>query len=186
MTIDMACGGILLTVLAFAPAFYYGVRSKKYEAALIKLEAVQRKKIEMLDELYTLRNFTKNTQTAISEKNALIENREERIKELERDVAWYERLQEILLSKSGARFVPARFKEGYGPVGVYFLYYKALALGQAKEHYRLAGMKSGIDAERKIRELKAKAWEDFLDVSIGTAGLWDIELNKKKENKKGK
>ena len=117
------------------------------------------------------------------------------------------------------RFVPARFKDGYGPVGAWFLFFKAKAtnalgedycskdtpefkdavakygkwaenLGTAiRNHLMMATMKQGkgpvlmnthtamqelakqMDAKR-LKHLEAEAWEDFLDMCIGQAGLW--------------
>ncbi len=115
------------------------------------------------------------------------------------------------------RFVPARFKDGYGPVGAWFLFFKAKAtnalgedyctgenfeqtkalyspyaekLGTAiRNHMMMLDMKKGkgpilmrthdamaelatkMDAKR-IKHLEAEAWEDFLDMCIGQAGLW--------------
>ncbi|MFQ3573178.1 MAG: adenylyl-sulfate reductase subunit alpha [Thermodesulfovibrionales bacterium] len=114
------------------------------------------------------------------------------------------------------RFVPARFKDGYGPVGAWFLFFKAKAtnalgedycatnleetkklyspyaekMGTAiRNHMMMLDMKAGkgpifmnthtamaelatkMDAKR-IKHLEAEAWEDFLDMAIGQAGLW--------------
>jgi len=117
------------------------------------------------------------------------------------------------------RFVPARFKDGYGPVGAWFLFFKAKAtnalgedycskdipefkeavqkygkwaeaLGTAiRNHLMMESMKQGkgpilmnthtamqelakqMDAKR-LKHLEAEAWEDFLDMCIGQAGLW--------------
>ncbi len=114
------------------------------------------------------------------------------------------------------RFVPARFKDGYGPVGAWFLFFKAKAtnsLGEdycvthledtkklyspyaeklgtcIRNHMMMVDMKLGkgpilmnthtamaelaktMDAKR-IKHLEAEAWEDFLDMAIGQAGLW--------------
>ena len=115
------------------------------------------------------------------------------------------------------RFVPARFKDGYGPVGAWFLLFKAKATnaygedymtknakllddyppyGQAKvpasclrNHLMLKEMKEGrgpiyMDTPtalkklaetmtpKEIKHLEAEAWEDFLDMCIGQAGVW--------------
>lgn len=124
------------------------------------------------------------------------------------------------------RFVPARFKDGYGPVGAWFLFFKAkatnaegedycaneeaLAEARAKygvyvdkmgtairNHLMMRDMKMGkgpiilrtheamqaISAKfkkqlgekegaKKVKHLEAEAWEDFLDMCIGQAGLW--------------
>lgn len=123
------------------------------------------------------------------------------------------------------RFVPARFKDGYGPVGAWFLFFKAKAtnsfgedycvtnmddakkwygkytekLGTALRNYMMMiDMKAGkgpilmrtdlamqemgktMDA-KQIKHLEAEAWEDFLDMCIGQAGVWagnDIEPDK--------
>ncbi|WP_420264970.1 adenylyl-sulfate reductase subunit alpha [Candidatus Magnetominusculus dajiuhuensis] len=117
------------------------------------------------------------------------------------------------------RFVPARFKDGYGPVGAWFLFFKAKAtnslgedycathfestkalygkycsdphrLGTAiRNHMMMNDMKAGkgpilmnthwamaelgktMDA-KQIKHLEAEAWEDFLDMCIGQAGVW--------------
>ncbi|MBI4825043.1 MAG: adenylyl-sulfate reductase subunit alpha [Nitrospirae bacterium] len=133
------------------------------------------------------------------------------------------------------RFVPARFKDGYGPVGAWFLFFKAkatnslgedyclnpeyLAEARAKygkyvdkmgtairNHLMMKDMKAGkgpiimrtdeamaainktfIDqlgekeGKKKVKHLESEAWEDFLDMCIGQAGLWackDIEPDK--------
>jgi adenylylsulfate reductase subunit A len=124
------------------------------------------------------------------------------------------------------RFVPARFKDGYGPVGAWFLFFKAKAtdslgedyctnkeyfddavkkygdyakgLGTAiRNHLMMRAMKDGkgpilmrtheaMDAisktfkeklgdkegAKKVKHLEAEAWEDFLDMCVGQAGLW--------------
>jgi adenylylsulfate reductase subunit A len=124
------------------------------------------------------------------------------------------------------RFVPARFKDGYGPVGAWFLFFKAKAtnslgedycvdeklvadakakygtyvdkMGTAmRNHLMMQDMKKGKGpiflnthhamqainekfvaelgekvAKKKIKHLEAEAWEDFLDMAIGQAGLW--------------
>ncbi|MEA3546165.1 MAG: adenylyl-sulfate reductase subunit alpha [Thermodesulfobacteriota bacterium] len=126
------------------------------------------------------------------------------------------------------RFTPARFKDGYGPVGAWFLLFKAKVqngLGEffagsdaAKEelkkfmpygtspvtptclrnHLMVIEFKEGrgpvlmatdvaLNAFLKEREdagmepkalkkfwkhLESEAWEDFLDMSVGQAGLW--------------
>ncbi len=124
------------------------------------------------------------------------------------------------------RFVPARFKDGYGPVGAWFLFFKAKATNAMGEdyctgenfeytkklyspyaeklgtcirnHMMMMDMKAGkgpiymnthtamaelaktMDA-KQIKHLEAEAWEDFLDMAIGQAGLWagmDIEPDK--------
>ena len=115
------------------------------------------------------------------------------------------------------RFVPARFKDGYGPVGAWFLLFKAKATnafgevymdknkdmlndyppyGQAavpasclRNHLMMHEMKEGrgpiyMDTptalaklaetmtKKEIKHLEAEAWEDFLDMCIGQAGVW--------------
>ncbi len=126
------------------------------------------------------------------------------------------------------RFTPSRFKDGYGPVGAWFLLFKATVTNGKGEHYvksdaakaelakyapygqaavtptclrnhlMLFEMKEGrgpifMDTaaalnkfleEKKAegmddkalkkywKELEAEAWEDFLDMSVGQAGLW--------------
>ncbi len=126
------------------------------------------------------------------------------------------------------RFTPSRFKDGYGPVGAWFLLFKATVTNGYGEHYvksdrakaelekyapyglapvtptclrnhlMLFEMKEGrgpifmdtaaaLNAfleEKKAagmdekalkkywKELEAEAWEDFLDMSVGQAGLW--------------
>jgi adenylylsulfate reductase subunit A len=123
------------------------------------------------------------------------------------------------------RFVPARFKDGYGPVGAWFLLFKAKAtnaLGEnymvknkamleeyppyglakvpascLRNHLMLKEMKEGrgpifmathdalqatfkhfddtMDkkaANKAKKHLEAEAWEDFLDMSVGQAGVW--------------
>ncbi|MBF0622828.1 MAG: adenylyl-sulfate reductase subunit alpha [Magnetococcales bacterium] len=123
------------------------------------------------------------------------------------------------------RFVPTRFKDGYGPVGAWFLLFKAKAtncrgevymdtnIEMLKDYppYGLAAvpatclrnhlmMKETRDgrgpiymrtdtalqalaesyedefgvrvAKKKIKHLEAEAWEDFLDMCVGQAGVW--------------
>ncbi|MEK6775799.1 MAG: adenylyl-sulfate reductase subunit alpha [bacterium] len=124
------------------------------------------------------------------------------------------------------RFVPARFKDGYGPVGAWFLFFKCKAtnslgedycanekhLKEAREkygkyvdgmgttirnHLMMQDMKAGKgpiimrtheamaainktfmeklgdkEGKKKLKHLEAEAWEDFLDMCIGQAGLW--------------
>jgi len=115
------------------------------------------------------------------------------------------------------RFVPARFKDGYGPVGAWFLLFKAKATnafgevymdknkellndyppyGLAKvpasclrNHLMMKEMREGrgpiyMDTvtalgdlaktmtPKEIKHLEAEAWEDFLDMCIGQAGVW--------------
>jgi adenylylsulfate reductase subunit A len=115
------------------------------------------------------------------------------------------------------RFVPARFKDGYGPVGAWFLLFKAKAAnaygedymkknadmlkayppyGLAKvpatclrNHLMMHEMKEGrgpiyMDTptamaelgktmdKKQYKHLEAEVWEDFLDMTIGQAGVW--------------
>ncbi|KHD07462.1 adenylylsulfate reductase [Candidatus Thiomargarita nelsonii] len=125
------------------------------------------------------------------------------------------------------RFVPARFKDGYGPVGAWFLLFKAKATNAFGEvymdknkdmlndyppyglaavpasclrnHLMMHEMKEGrgpiyMDTPtalaklaetmtpKEIKHLEAEAWEDFLDMCIGQAGVWageNIEPEKK-------
>jgi adenylylsulfate reductase subunit A len=126
------------------------------------------------------------------------------------------------------RFTPARFKDGYGPVGAWFLLFKAKVqngLGEfyantdavkdelgkympygasavtptcLRNHLMLNELKAGrgpiymatdvalnafLDAARESgkdekevkkfwKHLESEAWEDFLDMSVGQAGLW--------------
>lgn len=125
------------------------------------------------------------------------------------------------------RFVPARFKDGYGPVGAWFLLFKAKAVNAFGEvymdrnkdmlndyppyglaavpasclrnHLMMHEMKEGrgpiyMDTptalnklaetmtKKEIKHLEAEAWEDFLDMCIGQAGVWageNIEPEKK-------
>jgi adenylylsulfate reductase, subunit A len=125
------------------------------------------------------------------------------------------------------RFVPVRFKDGYGPVGAWFLLFKARATnafgevymntnkhllddfppyGQAKlpasclhNHLMMKEMREGrgpiymdtVSAlgklaetmtPKEVKRLEAEAWEGFLDMCIGQAGVWageNIEPEKK-------
>jgi len=126
------------------------------------------------------------------------------------------------------RFTPARFKDGYGPVGAWFLLFKAKVqngLGEfyansdsvkdelgkfmpygasavtptcLRNHLMLNELKEGrgpiymatdvalnafLEAKREEgmdeksvkkfwKHLESEAWEDFLDMSVGQAGLW--------------
>ncbi len=115
------------------------------------------------------------------------------------------------------RFVPTRFKDGYGPVGAWFLLFKSKATNGFGEDYvvknaellkdfapydtaavvpsclrnhaMLKEMKEGrgpifMDTPtalanlaetltpRELKHLEAEAWEDFLDMCIGQAGVW--------------
>jgi len=120
------------------------------------------------------------------------------------------------------RFIPVRFKDAYGPVGAWFLLFKATATNAQGGNYMQENAaeldkwepyskvkpcpanlrnwlmmldvmdgKSPIymqtheaikaiadqapdekSAKRKLRELEAEAWEDFLDMTISQAILW--------------
>ncbi len=126
------------------------------------------------------------------------------------------------------RFTPSRFKDGYGPVGAWFLLFKAkvqnglgefyasgdfakaelakyMPYGQSpvtptclRNHLMLEELKAGrgpiymatdvalkafLDAQKEAgkddkeikkfwKHLESEAWEDFLDMSVGQAGLW--------------
>ncbi|MBW1636414.1 MAG: adenylyl-sulfate reductase subunit alpha, partial [Deltaproteobacteria bacterium] len=126
------------------------------------------------------------------------------------------------------RFTPSRFKDGYGPVGAWFLLFKAkvanglgefYAMGDAakeelakfmpyggspvtptclRNHLMINELKEGrgpiymatdvalkafIDERKEAgmddkklkkfwKHLESEAWEDFLDMSVGQAGLW--------------
>ncbi|MBW2609653.1 MAG: adenylyl-sulfate reductase subunit alpha [Deltaproteobacteria bacterium] len=151
--------------------------------------------------------------------------------------AWYPPWQSgstsALMQKAGAEmtsqeviFIPARFKDGYGPVGAWFLLFKAAATTASGVNYMEEGFKEGgelhnwlpygavkpiptclrnhlmmkaiyekgdgpilmqtADAieriaseapdekakKKKMKELEAEAWEDFLDMTISQAILW--------------
>ncbi|MDD5154190.1 MAG: adenylyl-sulfate reductase subunit alpha [Desulfovibrionales bacterium] len=115
------------------------------------------------------------------------------------------------------RFVPARFKDGYGPVGAWFLLFKAKAMNALGENYMAKNkhmleeyppyglakvpatclrnhlmLKEMLDGHgpiiidtatalaelgknmtpKEMKHLEAEAWEDFLDMSVGQAGIW--------------
>ncbi|MFP5212065.1 MAG: adenylylsulfate reductase subunit alpha, partial [Acidobacteriota bacterium] len=121
------------------------------------------------------------------------------------------------------RFIPIRFKDGYGPVGAWFLLFKSRATNRLGEEYMVTrkdelpkwapyGMAKPIPAnlrnwlgmedimegkgpifmrteeaianlaakykddpkafKKKMKELEAEAWEDFLDMTISQALLW--------------
>jgi len=123
------------------------------------------------------------------------------------------------LSMMENRFTPARFKDGYGPVGAWFLLFKAATvngLGEnfagsddakaelekyapygtaavtptcLRNHLMMKEYKEGrgpiimktTDAlaklgetmsKKEMKHLESEAWEDFLDMSVGQAGLW--------------
>lgn len=151
--------------------------------------------------------------------------------------AWYPPWQSgsssALMQKAGAEmtsqeviFIPARFKDAYGPVGAWFLLFKSAATTASGVDYMAEGFKEGgelhnwlpygavkpiptclrnhlmmkaiyengdgpilmqtADAieriaseapdekakKRKLKELEAEAWEDFLDMTISQAILW--------------
>jgi adenylylsulfate reductase subunit A len=123
-------------------------------------------------------------------------------------------------------FIPARFKDGYGPVGAWFLLFKAAATSSTGYNYMAEGLADGGELhnwppygevkpiptclrnhlmmiemfqkgdgpilmhtdkaiakiageapdektkKRKLKELEAEAWEDFLDMTISQAILW--------------
>ncbi len=123
------------------------------------------------------------------------------------------------LSMMENRFTPARYKDGYGPVGAWFLLFKAQTVNGLGENYAASDeakaelakyapygtaaitptclrnhlmmkeykegrgpiiMKTS-DALAKLAEtmskkemkaLESEAWENFLDMSVGQAGLW--------------
>ena len=130
------------------------------------------------------------------------------------------------------RFIPVRFKDAYGPVGAWFLLFKAMATnaqggnymqerrdelenwapygkvkpvpanlrnylmlldveeGKAPIYMQTADAIQKIadeapdekSAKRKLKELEAEAWEDFLDMTISQAILWaasNVEPEKK-------
>jgi adenylylsulfate reductase subunit A len=120
------------------------------------------------------------------------------------------------------RFIPVRFKDAYGPVGAWFLLFKAIAtnaqggdymqenaaeLDKWEPYSRIkpcpANLRNWLmmldvmdgkgpiymqtaeaiqriaeqapdekSAKRKLKELEAEAWEDFLDMTIAQAILW--------------
>ena len=126
------------------------------------------------------------------------------------------------LAQMESRFIPTRFKDGYGPVGAWFLFFKASATNAFDEEYihNLDMLKPwapydsakpvptplrnhqmmiecmegrgpvSIRTERaiaalaekykddpkaykkKMKELEAEAWEDFLDMTISQALVW--------------
>jgi len=128
-----------------------------------------------------------------------------------------------MMSQAGAemtqmenRFIPSRFKDGYGPVGAWFLLLKSTAgnaygenymetraselskyepYGSAKptptplrNHQMLTDILDGKGPvymetakalanlaggdKKRLRELEAEAWEDFLDMTCSQALLW--------------
>jgi adenylylsulfate reductase subunit A len=120
------------------------------------------------------------------------------------------------------RFIPVRFKDAYGPVGAWFLLFKAMATNAQGGNYMKenaaeldkwqpygkvkpapANIRNWLmmldvmegkgpiymqtaaaikqiadaipdekDAKKKLKELEAEAWEDFLDMTISQAILW--------------
>jgi adenylylsulfate reductase, subunit A len=130
------------------------------------------------------------------------------------------------------RFIPVRFKDAYGPVGAWFLLFKAMATSAHGGNYmkenaaeldkwepygkvkpapanirnwlmmldvmdgkgpiymqtadaikKIAdGIPDEKEAKKKLKELEAEAWEDFLDMTISQAILWaatNVEPDKK-------
>jgi len=123
------------------------------------------------------------------------------------------------LSMMENRFTPARFKDGYGPVGAWFLLFKAKTVNGLGENYAasdaakaelekyapygtaavtptclrnhlmmkeykegrgpiimqtanaLKALGETMD-KKELKHLESEAWEDFLDMSVGQAGLW--------------
>lgn len=117
------------------------------------------------------------------------------------------------------RFTPARFKDGYGPVGAWFLLFKAQTVNGLGENYAASDdAKAELEkyapygtaavtptclrnhlmmkeykegrgpiimktsdalaklgetmSKKELKHLESEAWEDFLDMSVGQAGLW--------------
>jgi len=121
------------------------------------------------------------------------------------------------------RFIPVRFKDGYGPVGAWFLLFKSRATNSMGEEYMVtrkgelpkwapygegkpmpANLRNWLGMEdvmagkgpifmrteeaianlaakykddpkafkKKMKELEAEAWEDFLDMTISQSLLW--------------
>ncbi len=114
------------------------------------------------------------------------------------------------------RFVPSRFKDGYGPIGMWFQFFKARATNALGEDYTVT--RAGVLKEyepygtaiptptplrnhqmfldimegkgpiyirteeaianlaqsdpARLEEIKAEAWEDFLDMTISQALMW--------------
>jgi adenylylsulfate reductase subunit A len=136
------------------------------------------------------------------------------------------------MTSQEVRFIPVRFKDAYGPVGAWFLLFKAAALNSQGGNYMIErrdelekwkpyglvkpvpanlrnwlGMLDTLEgkgpifmktevaiqkiaaeagdekaAKRKLKELEAEAWEDFLDMTISQAILWaasNVEPEKK-------
>ncbi len=127
------------------------------------------------------------------------------------------------MTQMESRFIPTRFKDGYGPVGAWFLLFKSRATNAFGEDYlktqaeeikkwepyasakpvptplrnhqmikelsegrgpvymrteeaikKITDTTPGTDKDKKkrLKELEAEAWEDFLDMTITQAGLW--------------
>ncbi len=126
------------------------------------------------------------------------------------------------MTSQEVRFIPVRFKDAYGPVGAWFLLFKAAAKNAMGGNYMIErkdelenwkpyglvkpipanlrnwlGMLDIIEgkgpifmktedaiqtiaaeagdekaAKRKLKELEAEAWEDFLDMTVSQAILW--------------
>jgi adenylylsulfate reductase subunit A len=146
---------------------------------------------------------------------------------------WNSGSSSALMQKAGAEmtsqeviFIPARFKDAYGPVGAWFLLFKATATSASGTDYMGEGLKEGGELhnwlpygavkpiptclrnhlmmqemyvkgdgpilmhtdkaieriaseapdekakKKKLKELEAEAWEDFLDMTISQAILW--------------
>jgi adenylylsulfate reductase subunit A len=146
---------------------------------------------------------------------------------------WNSGSSSALMQEAGAEmtsqeviFIPARYKDGYGPVGAWFLLFKATATTASGVNYMGEGLAEGGELhnwlpygavkpiptclrnhlmmqrvymegdgpilmhtdkaiekiaseapdekakKRKIKELEAEAWEDFLDMTISQAMLW--------------
>ena len=126
------------------------------------------------------------------------------------------------LAQMESRFIPTRFKDGYGPVGAWFLFFKSTATNAFDEEYihnldmlkpwapydsakpvptplrnhqmmveciegrgpvfmrterAIAALAEKYKDDpkaykKKMKELEAEAWEDFLDMTISQALLW--------------
>jgi adenylylsulfate reductase subunit A len=126
------------------------------------------------------------------------------------------------MTSQEVRFIPVRFKDAYGPVGAWFLLFKAAATNAMGGNYMIerrpelekwkpyglvkpipANLRNWLgmldimegkgpifmrtdeaiqkiaaeagdekSAKKKLKELEAEAWEDFLDMTISQAILW--------------
>jgi adenylylsulfate reductase subunit A len=146
---------------------------------------------------------------------------------------WNSGSSSSLMQEAGAEmtsqeviFIPARYKDGYGPVGAWFLLFKAAATTASGVNYMAEGLAEGGELhnwlpygavkpiptclrnhlmmqrvymegdgpilmhtdkaiekiaseapdekakKKKLKELEAEAWEDFLDMTISQAMLW--------------